>query len=132
MLANPYVLIAAGLLLAASHGLVGWKAFQLGQNDIIAEEAKLDEARKEGEKAALQAAASEIAKLEVRNVTIRQKAETIVREVPVYHDCRHDPNGLQLVNEALRPPGPNPDQGKLPGSGGNDGPGVRRDDPQAD
>lgn len=56
------------------------------------------------EAAAQRAAASEIAKIEIKNVTIKQKAETVTREVPVYRECTHDALGMQLVNEALTPP----------------------------
>jgi hypothetical protein len=53
-----------------------------------------------------------IGEIEVRNVTIRQRAETVVREVPVYTECRHDARGLQAVNSALAPPGS--DSGSVP------------------
>jgi hypothetical protein len=101
LLSNPYV--ALGLLLAvvASYGAVGFKAYQLGQDNVIAEQAKLQDVETRTRDAALAAASEAISKIEVRNVTIRQKAETITREVPVYGDCRHDPVGLQLVNQAL-------------------------------
>lgn len=115
LVTNPWVLLAAGLALAASHGAVGYKAYRLGQDNVYAEQAKLEEVEKRTREAALIATAEAISKIEVRNVTIRQKAETVVREVPVYRDCRHDPSGLQLVNEALTAPG-SAGGGKLPGT----------------
>jgi len=48
------------------------------------------------------ATAEEISKIEIRNTTIRQKAEVITREVPVYRDCVHDDRTLSLLNAALQ------------------------------
>lgn len=46
-------------------------------------------------------AAAAIAKLEIKHVTLQQKIERETREVPVYRDCRHSPDGLRSLNEAL-------------------------------
>ena len=113
VVANPWVILAVGVALATSHGVVGYRAYQMGQDNIIAEQAKLADVEKRTRDAALAVTSEAISKIEVRNVTIRQKAETITREVPVYRDCRHDAVGLQLVNEALAAP-KSPDRGKLP------------------
>jgi hypothetical protein len=114
LLSNPYVLGAAALIIVASYGLVGHKAYQLGQDHVIAEQAKLVDVEVRTRDAALAAAGEAISKIEVRNVTIRQKAETITREVPVYGDCRHDPAGLRLVNQALGTEAEPAGDGKLP------------------
>lgn len=113
MVTNPYVLLAVGAVLVTSHGVVGYKAYQLGQDNIIAQNAKLEEVEQRTRDAALRVTADAISQIEVRNVTIRQKAETVTREVPVYRDCRHDPDGLRLVNQALTAP-ELPDNGELP------------------
>lgn len=102
MLANPYVLLAIGVGLVASHGAVGYKSYRAGQNQVIAETAKLEDVETRTREAALAVTAEAISKIEVRNVTVRQKAETITRERVVYSECQHDPDGLRLVNEALR------------------------------
>lgn len=117
MLANPYAIIAIILVYAGSVGVVGFKSYQMGQDHLIAQQAKERSIEDRTREAAIAASAEAISKIEVRNVTIRQKAETITREVPVYGDCRHDPAGLQLVNDALRAPGQPVDPGKLPGAG---------------
>lgn len=104
---NPYIALAVILALAASHGAVAFRAYQAGQDNVTAEQAKIEKIIEETRDVAINGAAEAIAKIEVRNVTIRQKAETITREVPVYRDCRHDADGLRLVNDALssgRPP----------------------------
>jgi lipase chaperone LimK len=63
---------------------------------------------------AMEATAKELAKIEVRNVTIKQQMETVVRENVVYRDCQHTPDGLRLVNEALS--GKSAGGSKLPGT----------------
>lgn len=120
MLTNPYVILAIVLGLIASHGTVGYKAYHAGQNQVIAETAKLEDVEARTRTAALAVTSDAISKIEVRNVTVRQKAETITREVPVYSECQHDPDGLRLVNDALRD-GPEPAAtGKLPAAGSAD------------
>ena len=101
-LVNPYVALGAVLLLA---GAYGWGRYD-GRSIEIASQARTEKAIHAAAEASQLAAAAEIAKIEIRNVTIRQKAETITREVPVYRDCQHSDDGLQLVNEALAPPKP--------------------------
>lgn len=46
-------------------------------------------------------AADAISQIKINNVTIRQRAETVVREVPVYRECRHAPGMLDRINAAL-------------------------------
>lgn len=114
LLSNPWILLAVVVAVLASYGAVGYKGYRVGQDSIIAEQAKLADVETRTRDAALAAAGEAISKIEVRNVTIRQKAETITREVPVYGDCRHDPSGLRLVNEALGPQTEHLGSGKLP------------------
>lgn len=87
------LLLAVGLF--AAGGSVGWKA---AQNSRDAQEL----ARKQERDAALQAAAAEIAKIDVRNTTINRKVETLTREVPVYKDCQNTPEVMSTINEALK------------------------------
>jgi hypothetical protein len=89
---------------------VGYKSYEAGRNAVIAEQAVVQQAIQDTRELAMQAAAEAISKIEVRNVTIRQQAETLTREVPVYRDCRNTDDGLRLINEALtgiaaQPPG---------------------------
>lgn len=46
-------------------------------------------------------AAEAIAKLEVRHVTVQRRIERETREVPVYRDCVHRPDGVRIINDAL-------------------------------
>jgi hypothetical protein len=69
----------------------------MGAEHEIAAQARQDAAVQ----AMTEAAAKAIARIEVKNVTIRQRLETEIREKPVYRDCRMDADGLRLVNEAI-------------------------------
>jgi hypothetical protein len=71
-------------------------------------------ARLAGE-AAQTAAAKAISEIEVKNVTQRQVIQREIVEKPVYRDCRHSPDGLRAVNDALAVPG-SPSAGGVPGA----------------
>jgi hypothetical protein len=91
-----------------------WKGGKDTGNRIAADLALSAEATREAQQQALTAAAEQIAKLDVETRVIRQKTEVITREVPVYRDCRHSPDGLQNVNEALTGEGPATGDRQLP------------------
>lgn len=109
LLSNPYVLGGIMLLVVASYGAVGYKGYRAGVDHCVAEHAKLIDVEVRTRDAAIAGASEAIAKVEVRNVTIRQQAETIVREREVYRDCKMDADLLTLVDAALTgPPKDNP------------------------
>ena len=103
MIGIPQLLVGAfiAVILAGSGGYLAGRhdgrRLEAGEQDRAAQ--AIAQARLEME----QVTAAAIQRIEVRNVTIRQKAETITREVPVYRDCKHDADGLRLVNESLAP-----------------------------
>jgi hypothetical protein len=66
--------------------------------------------------AAQSGAAKEIAKLEIKHVTLQQRVERETREVPVYRDCKHSAVGLQQLNAALENGTVSADGGQLPGN----------------
>lgn len=66
----------------------------------------------EAQNEALDKVAEELAKIEVKNVTIKQRVVEHVTEKLVYTECKHDSNGMLLVNEAIS--GRPVNQGKLP------------------
>lgn len=119
LLANPWIIIGLLLSLAASHGLVGYKAYHAGEEHVIAENLKLVDAETRTRDAALAVTSDAIAKIKVENVTVRQKAETITRERVVYRDCQHDADGLRLINEALTGQAKPVADGKLPAPDAN-------------
>jgi hypothetical protein len=86
----------------------------LAEADVLRENALVERAF-----AASQAgAAAEIAKLEIKHVTLQQRIERETREVPVYRDCRHSPDGLRSLNDALENRTVAPDDRQLPGDAG--------------
>lgn len=88
-------LIAVMALVAFLSGFgTGWKVNgwrYLSEREIAAQAAS----------DALTKAAKEIAKIEVKNVTIKQEIQTRIIEKPVYRECKHDDGVLRLLNETL-------------------------------
>lgn len=94
---NPWVLL--GIAVAFLGSLYG--AYNHGVNVT---EGAYALAAQEGQKArdeALTAAAKEIVKIDVRNVTIRQTLEKETHEKLVYTECRNTDIGMQQLNAAL-------------------------------
>ena len=101
MIANPWVVLGVVLFYLGSLGVVGWKAYGMGGEHVIAEQVE-DEAKRVAEREqVLSTVADAIGSMRTKNVTIRQKAETITRERVVYANCKHDAGGVRLINEAL-------------------------------
>jgi hypothetical protein len=98
-----------------------------GKAIIIAQQSRDDRIRFETLQIAQQAAAEEIAKISVTHTTIRQKAEVITREVPIYTECRNDPavSGLLDAARENRAPGEPVGDRVVPGVGASPSPDVR-------
>ena len=106
------VLIA--LIVAAGGGVrVGLKLKQ-GEWDAA------QVASSETMQAAQAGAAEAIAKLEVKNVTIRQAVQREVVTKEVFRDCRSGPIALGLLNSAAGASSPAAGASDVPGSGGAD------------
>jgi hypothetical protein len=90
--------LIAGAILTALAFASGW---QVSDWRNKAAQKKADEVEQRATTAATDAAVKAIQGIEVKYVTIKQKAETITREVPIYRDCMHTDDGLRVVNEAL-------------------------------
>lgn len=108
---NPYILLAIFIAWAASIGGAGYLAYGAGQDKCIAEQARDAVVAQ----IASEAAAEAIAKIEVKHTTVRQATETIVRENPVFRDCRSGDAARVLFNSAI-PAESSADPGKLPAS----------------
>jgi hypothetical protein len=98
---GPYAMLAAGISLT----LLITGAYLKGKGDGI-EQQQGTEAREEllvkkGIEAGQKGAAEAIAKIELKQVTIRQRVETEIREKPVYRDCQHSADVLRDINAAL-------------------------------
>ncbi|WUR11929.1 hypothetical protein E7V67_019815 [[Empedobacter] haloabium] len=98
---NPYVLLGAGVLWLASAAGAFWYGTGVGRDGEIAKQSAVDKATVETRKLAMEGAADAISKIVVRNTTVQGRVETIVRDNPVYRDCRHDPDQLRNINEAI-------------------------------
>jgi hypothetical protein len=107
---NPWVWLAAILVIGGSNAATAFYTWGAAKDDCIAEEAR-DVAVAQ---IASEEAAKAIAKIEVKNTTIRQTLETQVREKTVFRDCRSGPDPVRLLNttEGVAQPASGP--GKLP------------------
>ncbi len=101
MLASRSWPILGAVIGVGALGGTAWKAYRLGQDSILAQEARDNQIRFETLQLAQQAAAEEIRKIEVRNVTIRQKVERETRIEPRYSECVNTDGVMQSINAAL-------------------------------
>jgi len=113
---NPWLILVVVLGWGASVGGAFFYGQDVGRDGEIAKQAAVDKAIEETRRAAQEGAANAIAKIKITNTTIRGKTETIVRENTVYRDCRHDPVGVLLINEALTGRAEPAGGGELPGA----------------
>lgn len=95
-LINPWVIV--GWL--ASIGTAAWFGYGAGQDAEVADQSRVVAAVTAAGNEAATKAAEKISKIEVKHVVIRQSADTVIREVPVYRDCRHDARVLRDINAA--------------------------------
>jgi hypothetical protein len=121
---NVYVILGASLAVAVALGGSYVKGRADGRAVEIAQRVTIEEVAKTAREASQQAAAEAIAKIEVKNVTIRQRLETEIREKPVYRDCIADQRVLDTVNEAITG-NTATGSGELPAAGPDDGADVR-------
>lgn len=126
---NPYVILALVVAWGASVGGTAWWFYGAGQDAVVADQAQDEKVRQETLEAAQRGAAAAIAKIEVRHVKVVQPIEREIRENVVYRECRHSPEQLLRLNEAItgRPAGDR----ELPGAGGDGRSELRGDDEQA-
>lgn len=94
---NPYAILIA--LVAAIGLAVGGFAF--GVKYQRGQEAWAQQLVAKVREEAQLGAAEAIAKIEIKNTTIRQQLETITREREVYRDCRNSDDAMRLLNDAL-------------------------------
>lgn len=114
MIPLPYLLLGALLAVLASGGGGYWLGRQDGRALEAGEARKVVAAVEAARAAMTEAAAGAIAGIEITNKTIRERTETVTREVPIYRECRHDPSGLQSINAALAGPAAGAGDRELP------------------
>ena len=108
----PLSWLLGGVAVVAAFA-AGWKVNEW-RNDSA--DLKAEQVAEKAATAATEAAVKAIQGIEVKYVTIKQNAETVLREVPVYRECMHDPRGMQAVNDALAGGQPVGGEARVPGS----------------
>lgn len=111
---NPYAILAVVVLWGASVGGAFFYGSGVGKDGEIANQAKINQAIIDTREAAQLGAADAISKIKVVNTTVRGKVETIIRDNPVYRDCKHDDVGMLVINEAITGKSQPASSGKLP------------------
>lgn len=101
LLPNPWVLLALLLLWWGSVVSAYLKGQATGRESQRAEQAKIEAVATQVREDAQQGAADAIAKIKIVNTTIQQRIQKEVYTSIVYRDCKHTPDGLRAVNQAL-------------------------------
>lgn len=97
MIVWPWALLLAA---AAASGAY-WQGRQDGRAAGDAEAAREERLVQQASTASAQAAAAAIARIQVRQTTIRQEVEREIQVRTEYRDCRHSAEQLQRINAAL-------------------------------
>lgn len=113
---NPTLILATIVLWGASVAGAFFYGTGVGKDGEIAKQASIQQAIEDTRKAAQEGAADAISKIKVANTTIRGKTETIIRNDPIYVDCKHSPDGMRSVNEAITGRAGTASDSKLPGT----------------
>ena len=116
MISLPAQIAAAAVacIIAAAGGVKLGLTLKQGQWDAARVSAQ------ETMQAAQAGAAAEIAKLEVKNVTIRQAIQREIVTKEVFRDCRSGPLAVSLLNDAAGHPDRPASAGNLPESSAAD------------
>jgi hypothetical protein len=116
MAANPWVLLALLGAWGASLGGTAWYFEGVGENNVIARQARDDQVRQQTLEAAQAGAAAAIAANKPVNQTIVQKVQREVQTNTIYRDCKLPPAGLRLANEAITGRAESAGGGVVPGA----------------
>lgn len=98
---NPTLILAAALGFILATGGAYIKGRGDGANIAKADQAEVLELARKVRDEAQRGAAEAIAKIEVKNTTIRQTLEREIHEKPVYVACSHDADSLRRINAAI-------------------------------
>ncbi len=107
---NPWIILAVLLAILGA----GAGGFRLGADHELASQARTEAQIKKVEEAVIAANATAIAQIRPKYTTIQGKLEKQIEQNTVYRDCKLDPVGLQLINEALLGGAQAPSSSKLP------------------
>lgn len=98
---NLSIIMGAIIFYGCSTGFLSYKAYHAGMEHQAAESAKITKTVEDHYQAALAAASQAISRIEVRNVIVNRKLETVIRDNPVFRDCHSGPDSLQLYNSGI-------------------------------
>lgn len=96
-----YSYIATGLITAAALAYSHYWVYERGIDYQKVQQSEAQDLINQVKEEARQGAADAIGKLEIKQVTIRQTLQREILKEPVYIDCKHTPDGMRAVNNAL-------------------------------
>lgn len=82
-------------------GSIGYFSYEAGQNSEVAKQATKEDIINQVEAKAASGAASAIAGIQIKQVTINNKLQKEILTNTVYADCKHTDGGLRELNAAL-------------------------------
>jgi hypothetical protein len=97
MALNPWFILGALVALGSLVGGVGYKAYQMGKDSIIAAQAKEHAAVQRTVDAMIAAGAKEVSRINGKNKPIIQTVEHKTLE-RIYVDCKSDPSVMRDFN----------------------------------
>ena len=100
---KPYLYLAVVLAIVAAFGGGYWKGGAAAEDRYVAAQAREDAIVQGVQDKVLAGVADKLANLTVKNTVIRQKATEIVREVPVYTECKNTDEIKALIEQARTP-----------------------------
>ena len=112
---NPWLIVSALVALMITGAGGYYAGARAERNAMEAQQAHDDKLTQRVQEAAQKGAAQEIAKIEVKHVTIRQQTQIETRDKPVYRECVADDRVFHLTNEAITGLSPGANPGSLPG-----------------
>jgi hypothetical protein len=100
---KPYLYVAFVLALVAAFGGGYYKGDEAASNRYVAAQAREDAIVQGVQDKVLAGVAASLANMTVKNTVIRQKATEIIREVPVYTECKNTDEIKLLIEQARTP-----------------------------
>lgn len=100
---SPWLIIAWLVSLAAVAAGSGLYAWGARGDKCELDGLRIEQAATSARDAAIEAASEAIAGISVKHTTINRKVEREVVERAVYKECRHTPEMLEAIREAMTP-----------------------------
>lgn len=96
-----YSYIATGLITAAALAYSHYWTYERGIEHEKTQNQEIQDLIRKVKEEANQGAADAIGRIQIKQVTIRQTLQREILKEPVYTDCKHTPDGMRAVNNAL-------------------------------